>query len=214
MKFKHEFFGKMAEGAANAIKYGLAGVAVGTATGVATDFFFRQIGNVVQWSGEGNTAKMVVHSILAGTVSSVMLYGGSMLLETVADVSNDPLYLIVYYNTALMSQNTIRQAVSGMRHLLPNPISLGPPQSSQHAPPVLGPEKPHAGPVMGPQKPHLPPQMGPQRPHLPPQMGPEKPHIPVMGPQVPPNHASAPVGPGHFGAMRKTACGSLPCGKR
>lgn len=134
----------MAEGAGNAVKYGLAGIAVGTATGVVTDMVFRQIGNMVQWSGEGNTSKLAVHAILAGTVSSVMLYGGSMVLENMMDVSKDPLYLIIYYNTAVMSQNTIRQAISGVRQFLPNP--MGSPQS----PSQLTPKPVAPGPVMNP----------------------------------------------------------------
>lgn len=133
----------MAEGVGNAIKYGLAGIVVGTATGAATDLVYSKIAGYASWSGEGNVSKSAVSVIVAGSIAAGFMFGGDRVLEATFDVANDPLFRILFYQSAFLSQNTVKVAIGGVRTLISGVAANIPGSKGGSSPapqiPVLGP---------------------------------------------------------------------------
>lgn len=133
----------MAEGVGNAIKYGLAGIVVGTATGAATDLVYSKIAGYASWSGEGNVSKSAVNVIVAGSIAAGFMFGGDMFLEASFDIGKDPLFRILFYQSAFLSQNTVKVAVGGVRTLMNGVAASIPGSKGGYSPPsqipVLGP---------------------------------------------------------------------------
>ena len=111
-------FSKMAEGVGNAVKYGLAGIVVGTTTGFLTDTVYSKVAGYTSWGNEGNVSKSAVSLIVAGTLSAGFMFGGDMVLESAMDVGKDPLFRIMFYQSCFLSQNTVKVAIGGVRSLL------------------------------------------------------------------------------------------------
>jgi hypothetical protein len=130
----------MAEGVGNAVKYGLAGLVVGTATGSVTDMIYSKIGGYIAWSGEGNVSKSAVSVIVAGSVAAAFMFGGDMLLESAFDVAQDPLFRVMFYQSAFISQSTVKVAITGVRSLIGGVVSGAGGNTSPKIP-VMGPQQ-------------------------------------------------------------------------
>lgn len=149
------------EGAGNAIRYGLAGIAVGTLTGFVTDKVY-QMALAPQLQVSGNISRAALTAVVAGSLASVMLWGGAQVLETVVDVGNDPLFMTTYYQSAFFSQSTARIAISSLQQVVASGMPQSAPKQQQgSAPPPPAQAKAYEGlgPAHMPQSPAHSPAM-------------------------------------------------------
>lgn len=133
------------EGAGNAIRYGLAGIAVGTTTGFVTDKVYHML-LAPNLQVSGNISRAALTAVAAGSLASLMIFGGAQALEMIVDVGSDPLFMTTYYQSAFFSQSTARIAISSLQQVLASAIPQSAPKQQQGPPP---PAPAHAKPYEG-----------------------------------------------------------------
>jgi len=189
------------EGAGNAIRYGLAGIAVGTATGFVTDKVYQML-LAPNLQVSGNVSRAALTAVAAGSLASLMMFAGAQALEMVVDVGNDPLFMSTYYQSAFFSQSTARISISSLQQvmssLMPQSAPKPPPSGGSTQPPAGAPT--HAAPYTGLGPAHMPAHAAPYT-GLGPARMPTQQHSPAV--DFTPQHSAMPS------CGKGTVCGAI-----
>lgn len=144
------------EGAGGSIKFGLAGIAVGSATAFVTDKVYGMIAPSLMGKS-GAVGQGLLTAVVGGALASVMIFAGDRVLESMMDMGGDPLFRTTYYQAAFLGSGTARMAVANFQGVLSSlmpkntPVAAPTPdkQSSREMPYTPMPVNVGLGPQMG-----------------------------------------------------------------
>ena len=105
------------EGAGASIKFGLAGIAIGSATAFVTDKVYGMIAPKLMGTS-GAVGQGLLTAVVGGALASVMIFAGDRVLESMMDMGGDPLFRTTYYQAAFLGSGTARMAVSNFQGVL------------------------------------------------------------------------------------------------
>lgn len=105
------------EGAGASIKFGLAGIAIGSATAFVTDKVYGMIAPKLTGTS-GAVGQGLLTAVVGGALASVMIFAGDRVLESLMDMGGDPLFRTTYYQAAFLGSGTARMAVSNFQGVL------------------------------------------------------------------------------------------------
>lgn len=127
------------------MKFGLAGLAAGASTAWVTDRVWNYLGPMIPTAGHGVVTHAALVAVAAGSLTSLMIFAGDRALETMIDMTNDPLYRTTYYQAVFLGSSTARSALSNVQVVLGTlltPPSSGIPAGSggpaKYTPPPKG----------------------------------------------------------------------------
>jgi len=115
-------FSQMSEGAWQAVKSAVAGIAIGTTTGVVGDAVFQKLvmpilkPPVTPNSGGGALAQMALSAMVTGATGGLIVYGGNQVFEMVA--GNDFFGHLVFYQSCFFTSATIQGSALQIKAIL------------------------------------------------------------------------------------------------
>lgn len=110
----------------NVVKFGVGGIVIGATTAFVTDMVYQQVmAQVAPSVGTrlGSIGFAATQVVLAGSLSAVMVYGGDQVLSSIAGGSIDPLFHVIYYQTAVMTMGTAAVAMRSVSSIWVNLLS-------------------------------------------------------------------------------------------
>jgi hypothetical protein len=107
---------------ATAIKFAVAGTAVGVGVGISADLITTKLLMPIIPPGQGTSAAGRIGRLLfvgVGTtvVASTVLLAGDKVMNMLGGAAEDPLYRMFYYMVGFQSMHTTRQATASFRML-------------------------------------------------------------------------------------------------
>lgn len=110
---------------ADAIKFAVAGTAVGVGAAITADLITSKLLMPIIPPGHGTSVAGRIGRLLfvgVGTtvVASTVLLAGDKVMNTVGGAAEDPLYRMFYYLVGFQSMQTTRQSVAAFRMLADN----------------------------------------------------------------------------------------------
>lgn len=98
------------------MKFGLAGFVAGSSTGWVTDKVYGVIAPHLTGSSPRSTlTQSALTAVVGGALASVMIYAGDRVLESVMDMSGDPLFRTTFYQSAFLGSSTARMTISNVQ---------------------------------------------------------------------------------------------------
>jgi hypothetical protein len=131
------------EAAFRAVKYGLAGLVIGTTTSALGDMIYQKLvaqtmqkAMAASNTNLGGIAGVALNAVLAGAFGSLVIYAGDQVFESV--VGDDFLGHLIFYQSAFLTSGSLRAATGSIQMAVNQLVALDASIVRNHTSPQSG----------------------------------------------------------------------------